>query len=65
MIAKDVLIGWSRLGKKHGLGEDHDRPLLLVFRAKADRDVLLARAPRLSSHEREFYRNVNIVPDLH
>jgi len=61
MIAKDVLIGWSRLGRKGG---ELDRPLILIFRVKADRDILLDRAPRLSRHEREFYRNVQIVPDL-
>ena len=61
MRAKDVLMGWRRLGKKEG---DNDRSLLVIFKAKADRDRLLDRAPRLSRNPADFYKNINIVPDL-
>ena len=60
MKVREVLLGWRRLGKK---GEA-DRPLLLIFRTKVDRDRLLDRAPRLSRNSKEFYRNISIIPDL-
>ena len=41
MLAKDVLIGWRRLGKKNN---DENRPLLPIFKMKVDRDRFLDRA---------------------
>ena len=63
MVAKDALIGWRRLGKVKQ-SDDQPRPLLLIFKTRADRDKLLDRAPRLSRHVEEDYRNINIVADL-
>ena len=47
MRARNVLLGWRRLGQKK---DDQCRPLLLIFKTKADRDRLLDRAPRLSKN---------------
>ena len=63
MVAKDALIGWRTLGKVKQ-SDDQPRPLLLIFKTRADRDKLLDRAPRLSRHVEEDYRNINIVADL-
>ena len=60
--AEHVLIGLRRLGK---LREDlQTRPLLLIFRNRWDRDMLLEKAPRLSRDEEEYWRSINIVADL-
>ena len=58
----EVLLGWRRLGKRND--PDSARPLLVIFKNKADREKLLERAPRLSRNPDEFYRNISIVPDL-
>ena len=60
--ADQVLVGLRRLGK---VKEDlQARPLLLIFRNKWDRDMLLERAPRLSKDDDEYWRSINIVADL-
>ena len=46
--ATEILIGLRRLGKATG-NPDQPRPLLLIFKNKADRDMLLQRTPRLST----------------
>ena len=61
--AQDVLIGLRRLGKVSG-GSEQPRPLLLIFKNKSDRDMLLQRAPRLSKDEDEYWKSINVVPDL-
>ena len=43
---------------------DSSRPLLLIFKARSDRDRLLDRAPRLSRHQDEEFRKISIVSDL-
>ena len=40
--AKDILLGWIRLGQKKDL---QARPLLLIFKTRFDRDMVLDRAP--------------------
>ena len=61
--AYQVLIGLRRLGKLAG-SAGQPRPLLLIFRNKGDRDMLLQRAPRLSKDRDEYWTRVNVVPDL-
>ena len=61
VAAKEVLVGWRRLGQKKN---DSSRPLLLIFKARSDRDRLLDRAPRLSRHQDEEFRKISIVSDL-
>ena len=60
--ADQVLIGVRRLGKVKQ--DQQDRPLLLIFRNKWDRDMLLEKAPRLSKDADEYWRSINIVADL-
>ena len=60
MKVTEVLLGWRRLGKKG----DADRPLLLIFKTKADRERLLERAPRLARNPEQLYRDISIIPDL-
>lgn len=60
--AEQVLIGLRRLGKVRSDGQA--RPLLLIFKNKGDRDMLLEKAPRLSRDKEEYWNNINIVPDL-
>ena len=61
--ASEVLIGLRRLGKATGIAEQ-PRPLLLIFKNKADRDMLLQRTPRLSKDNEEYWTRINVVPDL-
>ena len=49
------------------MGQQKDlqaRPLLLIFKTRFDRDMLLDRAPRLSRHSEEEFRNISIFADL-
>ena len=62
MVARDVLLGWRRLGQKNS--DNQPRPLLLIFKTKADRDRMLDRAPGLSRNRDEEYRSISIVADL-
>ena len=48
------------LGKRERMA----RPLLVIFKYKADRDMLLEKTPRLSKDFDEYWRSINIVADL-
>jgi hypothetical protein len=61
--ASEVLIGLRRLGKATG-SVDQPRPLLLIFKNKADRDMLLQRARRLNKDSDDYWKSINVVPDL-
>ena len=51
------------MGKVTG-SVDQPRPLLLIFKNKADRDMLLQRTPRLSKDVDDYWKSINVVPDL-
>ena len=59
MRAEKVLVGLRRLGKVR-----EDRPLLVIFKYKVDRDRLLEKTPKLSNDMDEYWRSINIVADL-
>ena len=61
--ATEILIGLRRLGKATG-NPDQPRPVLLIFKNKADRDMLLQRTPRLSTDSDNYWKSINVVPDL-
>ena len=60
--ADRALLGVRRLGKSRS--DDTSRPLLLIFRHKNDRDLLLEKAPRLSKDQKEYWRKISVVVDL-
>ena len=62
MSVDNVLIGVRRLGQNRTDGQP--RPLLLIFKRKEDRDMLIDRAPRLSRDQEEYWRNISVVADL-
>ena len=62
LASKEVLVGCRRLGQKK---DNHHRPLLLIFKTRIDGGAkLLVRAPRLSRHQEEEFRNISIVANL-
>ena len=62
MSVDNVLIGVRRLGQIRTDGQS--RPLLLIFKRKEDRDMMIDRAPRLSREQDEYWRNISVVADL-
>ena len=63
--ASDV-VSARRLGeiRERGTARDSNRPLLAVMKTKADRDVVLASAPRLAKDVDSYYHNISIKTDL-
>jgi hypothetical protein len=62
LTADRALLGVRRLGKTRT--DETSRPLLLIFRQKSDRDLLLEKAPRLSKDQDEYWRKISVVADL-
>ena len=62
MSVDNVLLGVRRLGQIRTDGQA--RPLLLIFKRKEDRDMMIERAPRLSRERDEYWQNITVVADL-
>ena len=59
----DPLIGTRRLGVA-GANNGKPRGLLLIFRNKADRDLLFHASPRLSKESDPLWKNMIVVSDI-
>ena len=62
MSVDNVLIGVGRLGQIRTDGQS--RPMLLIFKRKEDRHIMIDRAPRLSRGQDEYWRNISVVADF-
>ena len=60
--ADRALLGVRRLGKLRTDGTT--RPLLIIFKHKSDREILLEKTPRLSKDQDEYWRSISVVADL-
>ena len=60
---EDPLIGVRRLGAA-GSTDGKPRGLLLIFRSKADRDLLFHASPKLNKDKDPYWKNMLVVSDI-